>query len=421
MKNIFRMMSIATVVSTTIAYADVPVEDAYSENNPTQAVTSAAPQSGGANTVARNDSTPSIVDDEGVAEQFTEADGNAPAPADQPPQVAAAAPVQAQPAPQQVAMAEQTQQVAVAEQQQPQQAAVAEQQPQPQQVAVAEQQPQRHAEYAPAPTQSKSSFAPPQAQAEQNTAPMLSAASLPIPQRVARLEQQVTNMQGVHVIDQLNAMQQQMQDLQGRIDVAAHQLKVLQAQQQAFYQDVDTRLTKLNNGNVASNRMPSSGYQTSNGNVNTEAANEVIKTASQATNHDLAQEETILKEQEAYEGAYNYVKSKQYTTAIKAMSDYLQAYPQGRFSLNAHYWLGELYMVTGNNPSAQQEFSTIVMQYPKQPKVAEAMLKLAMLANQTGNYNGARAQFAKVVRQYPETPSARLAQEHLKQMAQAGR
>lgn len=58
-------------------------------------------------------------------------------------------------------------------------------------------------------------------------------------QRLAKLENQLANLQQLNVVTQLNAMQKQLQDVQGRLDVDAHELKVLQVQQRDIYQDLN--------------------------------------------------------------------------------------------------------------------------------------------------------------------------------------
>lgn len=50
------------------------------------------------------------------------------------------------------------------------------------------------------------------------------------------------------LLSRLEAAQQEIQQLQGKIEVQAHDLKLLHEQQRAFYEDLDKRLTQISSG-----------------------------------------------------------------------------------------------------------------------------------------------------------------------------
>ena len=73
-------------------------------------------------------------------------------------------------------------------------------------------------------------------------------------------------------------------------------------------------------------------------------------------------------EGDAYRAAYALVRGQQFDQAMPAFQQFLQDYPDGKYAANAHYWLGELYLVVQppDLESSRQSFSLLLSQYPEQ-------------------------------------------------------
>ncbi|MCW5590051.1 MAG: tol-pal system protein YbgF [Legionellales bacterium] len=223
---------------------------------------------------------------------------------------------------------------------------------------------------------------------------------LSLDERVQRLEQQIRFMKQTQSPQQFAQLQQQVQDLRGQLDVQAHQLQVLQNQQRDIYQDLSNRLDKLKTGKS----------------TKTSAA---LKSGAASDLAAIGSTENQLKEQDVYENAYSYIGKRNYKQAITALQDYLKAYPQGRFLVNAHYWLGELYLVNGDNANAKTQFNLVVTQFPTATKAADAWLKLGYMAYDEGKLAQARENFRKVVKRFPDSPAAHLANKRLQDISTA--
>lgn len=220
-----------------------------------------------------------------------------------------------------------------------------------------------------------------------------SNASLTIDQRVARLEQQMANVTQMNLASRLDDMQQQIQQLQGQLQEQAHEMQQLADQQKKFYQDVDQRLTQLQNG-------------TPNRTANT--VNNANLSASTASNS------SSMGGQGNYQTAFSLLESKKYPEAVAAFNQYLQTYPHGQYAVNSHYWLGEIYFLQSKNELANKEFQIIVTQYAKDPKVPDALLKIAFINVNSGKHAEAREQLKKIIKDYPGTSAAQLATMRLK-------
>ncbi|MEC8634141.1 MAG: tol-pal system protein YbgF, partial [Pseudomonadota bacterium] len=122
-------------------------------------------------------------------------------------------------------------------------------------------------------------------------------------------------------------------------------------------------------------------------------------------------------EREAYQSAYGLVRAQQFEAAVDAFITFLASYPFGQFAPNAHYWLGELYLVIEpvDPESARQNFQLLLDQYPNDRKVPDALYKLGRVHALKGNEDRSKEYLNKVIADYGEEqhPAAQLAKEFL--------
>jgi tol-pal system protein YbgF len=270
----------------------------------------------------------------------------------------------------------------------------------------------------------------PTAAVEETTATSLVAPqSLSESQRIARLEQQINNMQASDLTAKLSAMQNDVQSMRGQIEDLTHQVQELQNQQKKMYSDLDKRVSKT----LPSSSIPSpSADETLNDNhtgamaalpadtVRPKAKTKSKTIASAVANNVSMAQPNEAEEQQIYQNAYNLIKTKKYNEAALTLQKMLQKYPSGQFAANAHYWLGELYGLMGKNDQAVTEFGAVVKNYPDSPKIADAHLKLGLIYAAQFKWSDAKNSFKTVVTQFPGTSFAHLAAEQLKQIKTAG-
>ncbi|HAN28860.1 MAG TPA: tol-pal system protein YbgF, partial [Haliea salexigens] len=118
-----------------------------------------------------------------------------------------------------------------------------------------------------------------------------------------------------------------------------------------------------------------------------------------------------------YQAAYALVRGQKFDEAVSAFQQFLRDYPAGRFTPNAHYWLGELYLVTTppDVESARQSFMLLLDLYPADSKVPDALFKLGKIHFTKGNRDRAREFFDRVINEYGASNSAavKLAQDFI--------
>ncbi len=218
------------------------------------------------------------------------------------------------------------------------------------------------------------------------------------------------------LIDKILALQKDIQELRGQLEVQAHDLKLLQQQQVAFYKDLDARIG--NNGNkTAQVKSPVDMTPTAKTPAVKPASSAV---ASVSTKTAVTPQPAIAvsrvnpaDEQISYMAAYELVKNKRYDNAISAMQTFVQKYPKGGYTANAQYWLGELYLVKKKYSQSIEHFDIVLNLFPSSNKSAASMLKIGYAYAANGNKQEAIKRLQQVVASYPGTSTAKLANSKL--------
>ena len=216
------------------------------------------------------------------------------------------------------------------------------------------------------------------------------------------------------LLNKLQNMQQEMQELRGQLEVQAHDLKRLQEQQLAFYKDLDARLSS-GAKTAAVIPAPIPTKEPSDLVLNKPSTPVSAAPQSLAENKPLSQGTLSVgrgnpaDEQLSYMAAYELVKNKRFDDALTAMQAFVIQYPQGGYTANAQYWLGELYMVKANYPKAINHFDIVLKQFPNSTKAAASTLKIGYALLASNKPNDAKKRLQEVVKKFPDTPTAELA------------
>ncbi|OGV46454.1 MAG: tol-pal system protein YbgF [Legionellales bacterium RIFCSPHIGHO2_12_FULL_42_9] len=194
------------------------------------------------------------------------------------------------------------------------------------------------------------------------------------------------------LLNKFQGLQQDIQELRGQLDVQTHELTLLKQQQLDFYKDLDARLRHEVTSPIQQNTP------TSQLNIDEPLLHPV-----QATRSNPADEQI------SYLAAYELINNKRFNEALPAMQSFITKYPQGGYTANAHYWLGELYMVKKNYAEAIQHFDNVLQHFPSSSKSSASMLKIGYALAATGEIQAATLRLQSVIKQYPDTHAAQLA------------
>lgn len=217
----------------------------------------------------------------------------------------------------------------------------------------------------------------------------------------------LNNNDSPELLSRLKSLQQEIQELRGQLEVQAHDVKLLQQQQLAFYKDIDSRLH--NTSPQTAQKDLNTAFMSSKATASNTVVPIINQPIAASTYHHNPAEEQI-----SYLAAYDLVKNKQFDEALTAMQAFVTQYPQGGYTANAQYWLGELYIVKKNYPEAIRHFDIVLNQFPSSSKAAACSLKIGYALAASGKQSEAKLRLQQVVKKYPNTPTAELAATKLK-------
>jgi tol-pal system protein YbgF len=229
-----------------------------------------------------------------------------------------------------------------------------------------------------------------------NSAP--AGSTMAAPATTAPAGGQATGQNLGNLFYQIQQLQQEVMRLNGKVEEQANELRKLKEQSLERYVDLDKRLSGAAGG--------ASSASTDAGTGNTGGSPAVATAPVAAGGQSPTAEQP--GEGEAYRAAYALVRSQKFDQAVQGFEQFLQDYPGGRYAPNAHYWLGELYLVIEppNLESSRQSFTLLLSQYPNNSKAPDALYKLGKVQFLKGNREKAREYLDRVISEYGSTNSS---------------
>ena len=188
--------------------------------------------------------------------------------------------------------------------------------------------------------------------------------------------------------------------LNGLLEEATQALRLLEAQSLERYVDLDRRLAS------------GAPAEIDEGGESTGVAPTPVPSETPMAGRAVDAQEG---EEAAYRAAYELVREREFDEAVAAFTAFLADFPFGRYAPNAHYWLGELYLVLDppDPELARQNFKLLLDQYPADPKVPDALYKLGRVQFIKGNRQRSKEYLDEVIREYPSHAAAQLARQFL--------
>lgn len=125
--------------------------------------------------------------------------------------------------------------------------------------------------------------------------------------------------------------------------------------------------------------------------------------------HNASNRAPIQGEEAAYKAALNAARAGHTAEGIRLFRDFLQKYPNGRYTANADYWIGECLYAQGKYQDALSQFQNVNNSYPGHHKNADALLKAGITLNRLGDKAGAQEKFRTLLSSFPNSDAARRA------------
>ena len=191
---------------------------------------------------------------------------------------------------------------------------------------------------------------------------------------------------------QLQVLQGEVQTLRGLVEEQQHLIDRLRKDQREQYIDLDGRVAALTRG----------GPQAPAATDQAEPAPSVTATSG--------------PEKTAYTAAFNLMKSRQFDASIDEFNRFVLDFPNGEYTPNAFYWLGELHLAKNQDEFARQSFAQVINLYPDHNKIPDALYKLGVVYHRLGDRHRALEYLNRVRAEHPDSSAATLAETYAQEM-----
>ena len=252
-----------------------------------------------------------------------------------------------------------------------------------------------------------------------NTSVFAADTTAQIEDRLNRLERLVNSKGLVDVMVRVESLQSELQRLVGEIEVQKHTLGEIKKRQRDLYLDIDRRILQIERR---------SGTTSSTATVPLTAAPVAPeRNMPMVVNDEPISKETLVVEtpkamktlegeQVAYQKAFDLLRALRYEKATQAFRQFLTDFPDGRYAHIAQYWLAETSYHTRKYTVAVEDYQTLINQYPKSPKRADALLKIGYSQFELKLFAQAESVLKKLIQSYPGTTEAGQAENLLQKI-----
>lgn len=245
-------------------------------------------------------------------------------------------------------------------------------------------------------------------------------------QRLERLERVMRNQNMAELVYQVQQLKQEVQRLNGELELQKHAMDAMSRRQRDLYLDIDQRLSRMQPGAAAGAVSPSPGAMTPPAaavrptTVAPTATPPATPAAQPTAPASPVTPPDPKKEAEAYQHAFNLLKQGRYPESIKAFRAFLSDYPGGSYQDNAQYWLAEASYVNRDFDTALEDFSKVLINHPKSAKVPGAMLKMGYIFYEQQAWDKVKEVLQRLQSDYPGSTEARLGEKRLQRIAKEG-
>jgi len=257
---------------------------------------------------------------------------------------------------------------------------------------------------------------------ETSSAPKTSKRNMSAEERLSRLERLMNSQGLVDLLLKLEELQKEVQQLRGDVETQTHIANDLKKRQRDLYIDLDRRILQIERkGSGGSSSTSTTPLKDNVDSTSSTTHSLPVKQSKPVSNHTSTKSLDPIKEQKAYQKAFDLLRELRYEQAIKAYRQFIRDYPNGRYAHIAQYWLSEASYAQRHFEQAIVDYQDLVKNYTNSPKLAEAMLKIGYSYNALGKNKAAKETIEKLLRLYPNTTAAGQGQKLLKKIKSSKR
>ena len=117
---------------------------------------------------------------------------------------------------------------------------------------------------------------------------------------------------------------------------------------------------------------------------------------------DDLEEEVKLSPEDQFQLAFDNIREKNWETAKKMLSQFINENPENQLSGSAHYWLGELHILEKKHRDAALIFAEGYQKFPKSIKAPDMLYKLSLSLFEVDKISDACNTMIKFAEDFPE-------------------
>ena len=216
----------------------------------------------------------------------------------------------------------------------------------------------------------------------------------------------------------LSEIEKQFQDLTNKfeeinfkIDKLSSRLSKVQADNQLRFQnlegeDTDKKVSskkKILPGSSQPQDLGAVSYKSSETNEVTQQTQSIDTTGTVITEKFISEEKILPNEKpdKQYEFATSFLKQGDYTTAERALREFVMTNPEHKMAGSAQYWYAETFRIRQLYTDAASAYLEGYQKYPKSEKAAINLLKLGVSLVQIGEKDQGCLMITGVKKEYP--------------------
>jgi len=201
---------------------------------------------------------------------------------------------------------------------------------------------------------------------------------------------------------QLQILQQEVMTLRGQIEELRYELQRGKAIQEDRYLELDRRLQSLGESSLSLGVVETGGALEEN--------------PVDFTQTDSAPALPVADEKSLYDKALKQIRARQYEQAITGLTEVIKQFPDGTYTPNAYYWLGEV-QAAKKEPDyekARQALVQVINGFPAHSKVPDAAFKLGKIYHIMGDCQRSKDLLVQVATDYSDRTAGKLAQSYIR-------
>jgi tol-pal system protein YbgF len=248
--------------------------------------------------------------------------------------------------------------------------------------------------------------------------------------KFGQLEEQIKALNIVELVRQIELLREEVSRLRGQIEVLTNNDEQINKRQRDFYQDIDSRLKRLEtaaqaqaqNG-TATPAVPPSGTPpgvptgtapttpTPVPAISATSPNAVPPAPPVGTRPPAPQQ--AQAELKSYDVGQGLFKRNDFAGAVNAFVAFIREFPGSSLVPNAYYWLGISHANLKDTRNAMAAQDTVVRRYSDSTKAPDAMLAMASMQSEQGDANASRDTLESLINRYPQSDAAAKARQRL--------